>query len=94
MATRYTNKALCADIAEFNRRLEAAGADCFLEVGSRYNYTAVDVLTLDNWEYRQGKRGDHSGCLCNLETGSPRECYAKAETFFYQQLAAIEKGAI
>lgn len=93
MTTRYTYKALCADIADLNAKLETAGSAFFLEAGSRYNYSAIDVLTKEQYEYRQGKRNDSSGCLRNLETGTPRECYAKAEVFFWQQMAGAEVAA-
>ena len=37
MTSRYTYKALEADIKEINDKLDAAGATRFLEAGSRYN---------------------------------------------------------
>lgn len=91
MATRYTYKTLCADIAEMNEKLDAAGSTRFLEAGHRYNYSALDELTREQYEFRQGRRADHSGCVRNLEAGSPRECYAAANAFFWQQMALAEK---
>ena len=91
MVTRYTYKSLCSDVAAINAQLEQAGSDRYLEVGGRNGYTAIDVLSQDQYKYRKGLSKGHSGCLCMLVGGSPKECFHAAETFYYQQLLEIER---
>ena len=91
MATRYAYKSLCSDIAAINVKLEQVGSDRYLEVGKRNGYTAIDVLSQDQYNYRKGLFKGHSGCLRMLVGGSPKECFHAAETFYYQHLLEIER---
>lgn len=92
MATRYTYNSLRSDVAAINVKLEQAGSERYLEVGQRNGYTAIDVLSQDQYNYRKGLSKGHSGCLSMLVGGAPKKCFHAAETFYYQQLLEIERG--
>ena len=70
---RYTGKSLEADIAAINETLAKLNAEYRLEVGYRYNYTAVDLATPE-------QLARHC-CQRNLETGTPRQCLAAANAY-------------
>ena len=78
-APRYTSKCLESDLADLNKTLENKGSEWRLLYGSRYNWSAVDLCTVD-----QLKR--HC-CQRNLELGTPRECLAAAQRFVLSELS-------
>ncbi len=80
---RYTHKCLEADAAELNKQLEAMGAALRFDIGSRYNYSAVDLATPEQLAV-------HS-CQRNLECGTPRECLAACYRYVVSQLQYKEK---
>ena len=75
---RYTGKALEADIAILNNKLEALNSDMRFDVGYRYNYTAIDLCTTE-------QLARHC-CERNLETGTPRECLHAARLYVFGQM--------
>jgi len=66
MKTRYTHKRLEADVARFNEQLTARNDAYRFDVGSRYNYSAIDLATPE-------QLARHC-CQRTLQTGTPREC--------------------
>lgn len=70
MTKRYTGKSLENDVNEINHKLDKLNAPYRIDVGYRYNYTAVDLATPQQLR-------DHC-CQRNLETGTPRECLTAA----------------
>ena len=70
---RYTFKSLDNDIDALNAQLENWGHTPRLQAGQRYGYSALDLATVE-------QHARHC-CERNLETGSPRECLAAAQSY-------------
>jgi hypothetical protein len=64
--TRYTHKRLEADVARLNETLAARSDKYRFDVGSRYNYSAIDLATPE-------QLARHC-CSRMLVGGTPREC--------------------
>lgn len=73
MKSRYTYKSLESDIAFLNQRLESAGADMRLVIGSSYNMTTVDLATPE--------QAARHFCQRRLTAGTPRECLSDCQTY-------------
>lgn len=71
--TRYTMKALQADIKELNETLKPSGY--YLVADSRNGYTALDEYRVDTNKAKGGI------CVANIECGSPRDCWDAARLY-------------
>lgn len=76
--TRYTHKRLEEDVAALNKQLEAMNAQMRLDVGSRYNYSAIDLATPE-------QLARHC-CQRMLVGGTPKECIAEARSYVLSQM--------
>lgn len=63
---RYTHKSLAADVELLNAKLAEKGHEMRFMIGGRYNYSAIDLATVE-------QLARHC-CQRNLDTGTPREC--------------------
>lgn len=70
---RYTRKALEADVRRINLQLLQSGSNYQLEVGARYEWTALDATVVSVSGQRDALR--------NVEMGSPRQCKTAAYEF-------------
>jgi hypothetical protein len=64
--TRYTYKNLKADVEVLNYKLAEKGHNMRFMVGARYNYSAIDLATVEQFE--------RHCCQRMLVGGTPREC--------------------
>lgn len=87
---RYTQKTLEADIKALNEDLARRGIDAAFEVSPRNGYCAVD------W-YHPSIRNNRnnpgwSGVEAMVEGGSPKDCWNKCHTRYYQWLNNHAEG--
>lgn len=78
---RYTYKNLEAEVSYLNDQMKAAGIEWVLVPGQRCNYTAIDLATPE--------QAAHYCVHELLETGTPKECIAKAQQFVAQQFIKL-----
>lgn len=79
--SRYTGKSLEKDLESFNKTLESIDSDWRLIIGYRYNYTAIDLATVE--------QAARHCCQRTLECGTPRECLASAQRFMLTVLQPV-----
>lgn len=77
---RYTHKSLQADVAELNEKLAEKGHEYRFMVGGRYNYSAIDLATVEQLE--------RHCCQRNLTLGTPRECLAECHAYMAARYSA------
>lgn len=63
---RYTHTSLKADVEILNAKLAEKGHEMRFMIGSRYNYSAIDLATVE-------QLAQHC-CQRMLVGGTPREC--------------------
>lgn len=85
MKTRYTGKSLEADVAALNAKLESMGHDLRFDVGYRYNYTAIDLATVEDLK--------RHCCQRMLIGGTPRECLHAAQMHVFGVMEQQLKSA-
>lgn len=73
MKTRYTAKALEADIIPLNEKLAKWGHPYRFVVGGRNGYTAIDLATPEQIKAH--------GCQTMLIGGTPRECLMECQAY-------------
>lgn len=75
---RYTYKALEAELPKLNETLARIGDPLRFVIGSRYNYTAIDLATPEQLE-------NHC-CQRMLDSGTPRECLSACHRYIAQRV--------
>ena len=75
---RYTHKNLTADVGILNAKLAEKGHEMRFMVGSRYNYSAIDLATVE-------QLARHC-CQRMLIGGTPRECLAACHEYMVHSM--------
>ena len=83
---RLSAKKLCTMANELNAMLSEVNAKHYIEVGQRYNYYAVDVLTTKQHDYRNGdKTPGNSGIARTYDSGlTARQCQDAMIKAYYE----------